>query len=75
MSREITINARWDDEAAVWLATSDDVQGLVVEAENWPTMIEEVRLILPELLSLEGQENDKISLTFKAEERLDLATT
>jgi hypothetical protein len=75
MSREITINARWDDEAAVWLATSEDVHGLVVEAENWPTMIEEVRLILPELLALEGQENEKISLTFKAEEHLDLATT
>ncbi len=75
MSREITVNARWDDEAAVWLATSEDVHGLVVEAENWPTMIEEVRLILPELLALEGQENEKISLTFKAEEHLDLATT
>ncbi len=75
MSREITINARWDAEAAVWLATSEDVHGLVVEAENWPSMIEEVRLILPELLALEGQESDKISLTFKAEEHLDLATT
>jgi hypothetical protein len=75
MSREITVNARWDDEAAVWLATSEEVHGLVVEAENWPTMIEEVRLILPELLALEGQENEKISLTFKAEEHLDLATT
>jgi hypothetical protein len=75
MSREITINARWDAEAAVWLATSEDVHGLVVEAENWPSMIEEVRLILPELLALEGQESDKISLTFKAEEHLDLAPT
>jgi Domain of unknown function (DUF1902) len=75
MKREITINARWDGEASVWLATSEDVHGLVVEAENWPTMIEEVRLILPELLALEGQEGDKISLTFKAEEHLDLATT
>jgi uncharacterized protein DUF1902 len=75
MGREITINARWDDEAAVWLATSEDVHGLVVEAENWATMIEEVRLVLPELLALEGQENEKISLTFKAEEHLDLATS
>jgi len=75
MSREITINARWDDEAAVWLATSEDVHGLVVEAENWPAMIEEVRLVLPELLALEGEEGGKISLTFKAEEHLGLATT
>jgi hypothetical protein len=75
MNRAITISARWDDEAAVWLATSDDVPGLVVEAENWPSMIEEVRLVLPELLALEGQEAGALSLTFKAEEHLDLAAT
>jgi hypothetical protein len=54
MNREITIDARWDGEAAVWIATSNDVPGLVVEAETWPAMIEEVRLVLPELLELSG---------------------
>jgi hypothetical protein len=73
MNRNITINARWDDEAGVWLATSNDVPGLVVEADTWPAMIEEVRLVLPELLELSGQASDKLSLIFKAEERLDLA--
>jgi hypothetical protein len=56
MSRSITIDARWDDEASVWLATSPDVPGLVVEAETWPSMIEEVRIVLPELLSLSGRD-------------------
>jgi Domain of unknown function (DUF1902) len=55
MRRDITIHARWDGEANVWLATSDDVPGLVVEAETWPTMIEEVRLVLPELLDVAGE--------------------
>jgi Domain of unknown function (DUF1902) len=73
MSRSITIDARWDEEANVWIATSDDVAGLVVEADTWAAMIEEVRLVLPELLELSGAGNDKISLTFRAEERLDLA--
>jgi hypothetical protein len=73
MSRPITIDARWDDEAGVWLATSADVPGLVVEAETWPSMIEEVRLVLPELLALSGQRQDQLSLTFKAEEHLDVA--
>jgi Domain of unknown function (DUF1902) len=73
MNRNITINARWDDEAGVWLATSNDVPGLVVEADTWPAMIEEVRLVLPDLLELSGQASDKLSLIFKAEERLDLA--
>ncbi|HMK80616.1 MAG TPA: DUF1902 domain-containing protein [Xanthobacteraceae bacterium] len=73
MQRDITIQARWDDEASVWLATSEDVPGLVVEADTWATMINEVQLVLPELLELAGQSHDKLSLTFKAEEHLDLA--
>ena len=73
MHRDITIQARWDGEANVWLATSEDVPGLVVEAETWPGMINEVQLILPELLEVSGQGGNKLSLTFKAEEPLDLA--
>lgn len=74
MTREITIQARWDSEASVWLATSEDVPGLVVEADTWPAMINEVQLVLPELLELSGAVGDKLSLTFKAEEHLDLAS-
>jgi hypothetical protein len=73
MTRSITIQARWDGEAAVWIATSDDVAGLVVEAENWDDMIAEVRLVLPDLLELSGHGTDQVSLTFRAEEHLDLA--
>ena len=73
MNREITIRARWDGEASVWFATSEDVPGLVVEADSWPAMIEEVGVVLPELLEVLGQASDKLSLTFKAEEHLDLA--
>ena len=56
MSHSITINARWDGEAAVWIATSEEVAGLVVEAEHWDDMISEVRLVLPDLLELSGQQ-------------------
>jgi len=73
MSRSITINARWDAEASVWLATSNDVPGLVVEADTWPAMIEEVRLVLPDLLELSGERGDNLSLTFRAEEHLEVA--
>jgi hypothetical protein len=73
MARDISIKARWDSEASVWIATSDDVPGLVVEADTWPSMIEEVRLILPDLLEWSGRASEKLSLTFKAEEHLDLA--
>lgn len=73
MSRDIDIQARWDGEAKVWIATSRDVPGLVVEADTWSSMIEEVRLILPELLEVRGEPHDDLSLTFKAEEHLDVA--
>jgi hypothetical protein len=73
MSRSIKIDARWDSKAAVWIATSPDVSGLVVEAETWPAMIDEVRLVLPELLSLSGEPGENLSLTFSAEEHLDVA--
>jgi hypothetical protein len=62
MSRSITIDARWDA-----------VPGLVVEADTWPAMIEEVRLVLPDLLELSGERNDNLSLTFRAEEHLEVA--
>lgn len=74
MHRDITIQARWNGEASVWLATSEDVPGLVVEADTWPGMIQEVELILPELLEVAGQGGERLSLTFKAEEHRDLAT-
>jgi hypothetical protein len=73
MTRSLTINARFDPEAGVWLATSADLPGLVVEADTWPAMIDEVRLAIPDLLELSGQSAGKLSLTFRAEEHLDLA--
>ena len=62
MQRDITIRAQWDTEAGVWLATSEDVPGLVVEADTWPAMINEVQLVLPELLDVSGQSAEKLLL-------------
>jgi hypothetical protein len=54
MDRAISIDARWDGDAHVWMATRTDVPGLVVEADTWSAMVEEVKLVLPELLELSG---------------------
>jgi hypothetical protein len=72
MTISITIQARWDTESDVWLATSPDVKGLVVEAETWSRMINETRLVLPDLLDMQGQSGD-VTLTFRAEEQRSLA--
>ena len=45
----------------------------MVEADTWPAMIEEVRLVLPDLLELSGERSDHLFLTFRAEEHLEVA--
>ena len=70
--RTITVSARWISEDCIWIATSADVPGLVVEGATWTDMIREVRLVLPEMLELGGAAGAG-ELLFKAEERLDIA--
>lgn len=43
MARPIIVHADWDPEASVWVATTQDVRGLVTEAES----IEALRAKLP----------------------------
>jgi predicted RNase H-like HicB family nuclease len=50
MAKTYTVNAAWDDEARVWVATSDDVPGLVTEARTLDVLVERVRAVAPELL-------------------------
>ena len=46
------INFTWDEDAAVWIATSNDVPGLVLESGSFDALIERVRYAVPELLEL-----------------------
>ena len=46
------VKMTWDDEAAVWVATSDDVPVLVMESGSLDALIERVRFAIPELLQL-----------------------
>jgi len=45
------IRAEWDEEAMVWVATSDDVPGLVTEAETIEALIAKLKVMIPELLT------------------------
>lgn len=49
-----TVQAKWDDEARVWVATSDDVPGLCAEAANFEALTEAVLELAPELLLANG---------------------
>jgi predicted RNase H-like HicB family nuclease len=54
MSMNIIVKAIWDAEAAVWVATSDDVPGLVTEAETFEELDKKLRVMIPELLIENG---------------------
>ena len=49
---DYTVKFMWDDEANVWIATSDDIPGLVLESGSMDALIEKVRFAIPELLEL-----------------------
>ena len=51
---ELLIKLKWDPEARVWIAESDDVPGLVLESGSFDALIERVRFAVPELLELNG---------------------
>jgi predicted RNase H-like HicB family nuclease len=53
-AKQITVKAEWDPEAKVWVATSDDVPGLVTEAETVEALTEKLSVIVPELLEANG---------------------
>lgn len=48
------IRAQWDSEAGVWVAESDDVPGLVAEADSPNALFQKLRTLIPELLELNG---------------------
>jgi hypothetical protein len=54
MSRNISIRTFWDDDAKVWIVTSSDVPGLVIEADSWLSAIQEIELVLPDLIEMSG---------------------
>ena len=49
------IKFHWDKEAAVWIATSDDVPGLVLESGSFDALVERVKSAVPELIHLNGK--------------------
>ncbi len=64
---DYVITFTWDDEAEVWIATSEDIPGLVLESGSFDALLERTRFAIPELLKLNSLEAKPFSLTFKSE--------
>lgn len=54
--RPYFIRAEWDEEANVWVASSDDVPGLATEGETLETLIQKLKIMIPELLEANGED-------------------
>ena len=66
----VVVYAKWDDEAKVWVATSDDVPGLVAEADSLDSLVPKLKVLIPELLDLNGYA-DGDDIPFKLVSELD----
>lgn len=64
---EYVVNLAWDEEACVWIATSDDIPGLVLESGSYDALLERIRFTVPELLELNTSKAQPLSLAFISE--------
>ena len=69
-----TVNLIWDTDAGVWIATSEDIPGLVLESESYDSLLERTLQAAPELLSLNNADSKPATLNFlsKRQERIAL---
>jgi predicted RNase H-like HicB family nuclease len=49
LKKDIKVEAFWDAEAKVWVASSDDVPGLITEAATMELLMQKIRILIPEL--------------------------
>jgi len=56
----IEVKAEWDPEANVWVATSDDLPGLVTEAETVEALQQKLAVMIPDLLEANGSSATEI---------------
>lgn len=62
----------WDSEASMWVATSDDVPGLILKSNSYDALIEKVKIAIPELLEL-NKINSVKSIKFISERNEEVA--
>ena len=57
-SRLILVRALWDEEAKVWVASSEDVPGLITEADTLEALRDKVLALITELMADNGIASD-----------------
>lgn len=67
---KLVVNAIWDGEAKVWVATSDDIPGLVTEAPSLDVLVPKLRVMIPEMLDCNGHADGE-DIPFRLVSELD----
>jgi len=65
MSKVLEVKALWDDEAKVWVAESNDVPGLITEADTLSALVQKLKYLIPELLAENGYPDGGDAISFK----------
>ena len=53
----LIVNSTWDDDAKVWVATSEDIPGLATEAPTQAELVKKLKVMVPELLDANDYED------------------
>jgi predicted RNase H-like HicB family nuclease len=75
MARNYVVTAFCDKDVGVWVATSEDVPGLVTEADSVDALIRKLKVMVPEMLELNGVIKGQVpSVPFQLMTQVDGAT-
>ena len=65
------VSAQWDSAARVWVATSDSVPGVAIEAATCEEVLEVVEDALPDLFRENGLDYSKASVSVVFDSRVE----
>lgn len=76
-SRTYLIQATWDNDAKMWVAESDDIPGVVAEAEDQETLRRKLASLIPEMIDLNNVAVDRtkpldVVIRYSREDRISL---
>lgn len=63
-NKEYSVKLYWGEESSTWVATSDDIPGLILRSGSVDVLMERVRFAAPEIMELNNIDGDNCTLHF-----------